>query len=95
MEVHLSAIWAARNFEECLARVEDTGDQFVLVKDGKPVAALVPVAGSRTATLRQVWDALASIRPDVSFADDLLAVNNADRIPDNPWDSSCTTRKTQ
>ena len=87
MDVHVPAIWAARNFEECLARVEDAGDQFVLVKDGKAVAALVPVAGSRRATLRQVWDALASIRADASFADDLLAVNNADRILDNPWDS--------
>ena len=83
----MSAIWATRNFEECLARVEDTGDQFVVVKDGKPVAALVPVAGSRRATLRQVWDALASVRADASFADDLLSVNQTDRIPDNPWDS--------
>ena len=87
MDVHVPAIWAARNFEECLARVEHAGDQFVLVKDGNPVAALVPVAGSRRATLRQVWDALARIRADASFADDLLAVNNADRILDNPWDS--------
>ena len=87
MAVHVSANWAARNLEECLVRVEDAGDQIVLVKDGKPVAALVPGAGSRSATLRQVWDALASVRADTSFADDLLAVNNADRIPDNPWDS--------
>ena len=87
MEVRVSAIWVVRNFEECLARVEDTGDRLVLVEDGKPVAALVPVAGSRRATLRQVWDAVATIRADASFADDLLAVNNADRILDNPWDS--------
>ena len=84
----MSAIWATRNFEECLARVEDKGDQLVLVEHGKPVAALVPVAGSRPATPRQVWDALSSVRADVSFADDLLAVNNADRILDNPWDST-------
>ena len=83
----MSAIWAAHNFEECLARVEDKGEQLILVEHGKAVAALVPVAGSRPATLRQVWDALASVRADVSFADDLLAVNNADRILDNPWDS--------
>ena len=90
----MSANWAARNFEECLARIEDAGDQFVVVKDGKAVAALVPVAGARTATLRQVWDALASVRADARFADDLLAVNNADRIPDNPWNPSGTTPKT-
>ena len=87
MAVHVSAIWAARNFEECLARVGNTGDRFVLVEDGKPVATLVPVAGSRRATLRQVGDAIASVRADASFADDLLAVNKTDRVPDNPWDS--------
>ena len=83
----MSANWAARNFERCLARVEVAGDRFVLVEDGNPVAALVPVAGSRRATLRQVWEALYSVRADASFADDLLAINNADRILDNPWDS--------
>ena len=84
MKVTVSTTWAARNLGDCLARIKHTGDQFVLVKNGTPVAELVPVAGSRTATLRTVWDALASVRPDASFADDLSAVNDADRILDNP-----------
>ena len=92
MKVTVSTTWAARNLGDCLARIKHTGDEFVLVKNGKPVAELVPVAGSRRATLRQVWDALASIRPDASFADDLNTVNKADRILDNPWDSSSTPR---
>ena len=71
-----------------MARIKHTGDQFVLVKNGKPDAELVPVAGSRRATLRQVWDALASVRPDASFADDLRAVNEADRILDNTTQTS-------
>ena len=90
MKVTVSTTWAARNLGDCLARIKHTGDQFVLLKNGKPVAELVPVAGSRRATLRQVWDALASVRPDASFADDLRVVNEADRILDNPWDSSST-----
>ncbi|MCY4481300.1 MAG: type II toxin-antitoxin system prevent-host-death family antitoxin [Spirochaetaceae bacterium] len=86
MKVTVSSTWAARNLGDCLARIRHTGDQFVLVKNGKPVAELVPVAGSRRATLRQVWDALGSVRPDQDFADDLRRVNEADRILDNPWD---------
>ena len=92
MKVTVSTTWAARNFGECLARIKHTGDRFVLVKSGEPVAELVPATGSRRATLRQVWDALASVRPDAAFADDLRAVNEADRILDNPWDSSSTPR---
>ena len=102
MKVTVSTTWAARNLGDCLARIKHTGDQFVLVKNGTPVAELVPVAGSRTATLRTVWNALASVRPDASSsrfqhvepgligADDLSAVNDSDRILDNPWDSSST-----
>ena len=92
MKVTVSTTWAARNLGDCLARIRHTGDHFLLVKNGKPVAELVPVAGSRRATLRQVWDALASVPPDVSFADDLRAVNEADRTLDNPWASSSTPR---
>ncbi len=90
VKVRVTTAWAARNFEDCLARIGRTGDRFVLVEDGMPAAELVPVTGSRRPTLREVWDALASTRPDASFADDLRAVNDADRIPDNPWDSSRT-----
>ena len=94
MKVTVSTTWAARNLGDCLARIKQTGDQFVLVKNGKPVAELVPVAGSRRATLRQLWDALASVRADSSLADDLHTVNTAaDRILDNPWDSSSTRRR--
>lgn len=68
----------------------------MLLKNGKPVAELVPVgsaAGSRTATLREVWDALSSIPVDARFADDLQAVNSADQVLDNPWDSSSIHRR--
>ena len=90
MKVTVSSTWAARNLGDCLARIKHTGDQFVLVKNGKPVAELVPVAGSRSAALRTVWDALASVRPDAGFAEDLRTVNDADRVLDNPWVSSST-----
>jgi len=90
MRVTVSTTWAARNLGDCLARIKHTGDHFLLVKNGKPVAELVPVAGSRRATLGELWDALATVRPDAGFADDLRTVNAADRILDNPWASSST-----
>ena len=93
MKIPVSTTWAARNLGDCLARIKHTDDQFVLVKNGKPIAELVPAAGSRRATLRQVWGALASVRVDPGFADDLQAVNSSDRILDNPWDSSSTPRR--
>lgn len=92
MTVHVSTTWAARNLGDCLARIKHTGDQFVLLKNGKPVAELVPVARSR-ATLREVWDALSSVPVDADFADDLQAVNSTDRVLDNPWDSSSIPRR--
>ena len=92
MTVHVSTTWAARNLGDCLARIKHTGDQFVLLKNGRPVAELVPVAGSR-ATFREVWDALSSVPVDADFADDLQAVNSADRVMENPWDSSSIPRQ--
>ena len=91
MTVHVSTTWAARNLGDCLARIKHTGDQFVLLKNGRPMAELVPVAGSR-ATLREVWDALSSVPVDADFADDLQAVNSADQALESPWDSSSIPR---
>ena len=41
----------------------------------------------------RIDSSLASVRADPSFADDLHTVNTADRILDNPWDSSSTPRR--
>ena len=83
MTVRVSATWAARNLGDCLTRIKHTGDRFVLLENGRPVAELVPVARSR-ATLREVWDALSSVPVDADFADDLQAVNSADRVSAAP-----------
>ncbi len=84
MRFTVSTAWVARNLGACLDRIKHKGDRFVIDQDGEPVAELVSVAGSRTATLRQVWDALSSVRADAGFADDLRKVNDADRGLDIP-----------
>ena len=90
MKIPVSTTWAARNLGECLARVRHTGDGYVLLKNDKPVAELVPLAGARRATLRELWDALAAVPVDEDFAADLQSVNATDWPLDNPWDSSST-----
>ncbi len=90
MKIPVSTTWAARNLGECLARVRHTGDAYVLLKNDKPVAELVPLAGARRATLRELWDALAAFPVDEDFAADLQSVNATDWPLDNPWDSSST-----
>ena len=90
MKIPVSTTWAARHLGECLARVRHTGDVYVLLKNDKPVAELVPLPGARRATLGELWDALASVPVDEGFASDLESVNAADQPLDNPWDSSST-----
>ncbi len=92
MKKRVPITWAAGNFDECLAQIKGGGDGFVLYEGDKAVAELVPLAGSRTATLREVCDAMAAVPVDAQFAADLKAVNDADRPLDNPWDSPSTPR---
>lgn len=88
MKIPVSTTWAARNLGDCLARIRHTEDRFVLLKNDKPVAELIPLAGSRTTTVQELWDAMAAVPVDEGFAEDLKSVNSADRPLDNPWDLS-------
>lgn len=85
MKIRISSTEAARNLGDCLARIKHTGDTYVLLKNRRPVAELVPVAGSRGSTLRELWTAMAEVRADNDFGSDLEKVNNADTVMENPW----------
>lgn len=85
MKVTISTTDAARNLGDCLARIKHTGDSFLLLKNDKPVAELVPLAGSRAITLRELWRIWSEIPTDPDFARDLERVNRADQVLDNPW----------
>ena len=87
MKIPVSTTWAARNLGKCLARVRHTGDAYVLLKNDKPVAELVPLPGARRATLRELCDALEAVPVDDEFAGDLESVTAADRPVDNQWGS--------
>ena len=91
MRIPVSTTWAARNLGDCLARIRHTDDRFVLLKNDKPVAELIPLAGARTTTVQELWDAMAAVPVDEGFAADLVSVNAADRPLENRWDGALRT----
>jgi antitoxin (DNA-binding transcriptional repressor) of toxin-antitoxin stability system len=58
----------------------------VITRNNEPIAELVAASGSRRATWAEVEQAVHGLVHDPGFADDLEKVNEADRIPANPWD---------
>lgn len=81
----IPATVAARRFGELLARVRFRNEHFVLTKNDRAVAELVPVAGNSTARWGELCRAVEALPIDPAFADDLEAVNRADRPLENPW----------
>jgi len=88
MDHRISATELARQLGDVLGRIRYRGDRFVIEKHGVPLARLVPVGTSGTATL---GDALAAWRSvgesDLDLADALERIGAADRPPSNPWAS--------
>ena len=84
METSVSATHLARNLGVTLARVQLRHESFVVEKNGRPVARVVPLT-DRVATLRDVLDVWASAPPDADFADVLEQVGRDDAPAENPW----------
>ena len=74
----------ARHFADYLARVRYAGETIVVLKNNTPVAELRALPGKECSlgAFLEVWGTLPA---DSSFADDLDAVNQADRALENPW----------
>ena len=87
MEHTIAATELARSLGDILARVKYRHDSFVVERNGKPIARVVPIdpAGAQ-ATLGEALAAWSETS-DRSFADDLARVGAADRPPGNPWAS--------
>jgi prevent-host-death family protein len=85
MKITVSCTEAARNLGECLSRIKHTGDSFILTRNNRPVAELVPVAEAGAGTLGEMMEALRLTRADPGFADDLERVNRTDAPLKNPW----------
>ena len=88
METLVSATELVRKLGDYLARVRHRRESFLVEKNGKPVARVVPVDEPPVATLAvglAAWCGGGSSDP--GFAADLGRVNAADRPPKNPWAS--------
>ncbi len=88
MEHRISSTELARKLGDVLGRVRYRGDSFLVERNGDLVARLVPVPGAAGGSVREALTAWRSGRDaDLAFADVLELVGDADRPPDNPWDS--------
>lgn len=89
MEYTIRATDLARNLGDILSKVRYRRDSFVVKRNGRPVARVVPIEDeTEDATLGEalsIWcDGAAS---DPAFADDLDAIDSSDRPPTNRWES--------
>jgi antitoxin (DNA-binding transcriptional repressor) of toxin-antitoxin stability system len=84
----ISVTEAARNFADCVNRVHYQNVTFVLLKNGVPVARLVP-DGEKVCTGRELADALSGVElpPDEARAwrRDMRAARKTLKAPTARW----------
>ena len=87
-KVTISVTDAARNFAECVNRVRYQDVTFVLLKNGTPVAQLVP-SEQKTCTGREFAELLDHIKlsPDEakSWQRDLRVARKSLKAPEDKW----------
>ena len=88
METPVSATELARKLGDYLARIRYRRESFVVERNGKAVARMIPageVDGANLAAALSAWCGAAPRDPD--FAKDLDRIAASDRPPEDPWAS--------
>ena len=84
----ISVTEAARNFAHCINRVHYQNQSFVLVKNGKPLACIVPET-EKVCTGRELAAALADVelptREALAWRKDLGKARKLLKTPENKW----------
>jgi prevent-host-death family protein len=84
----ISVTDAARNFADCVNRVRYQNMSFVLLKNGTPVARIVPHE-SKTCTARELAEALREIKLSTENAKawhrDLRKARKILKAPEDKW----------
>jgi prevent-host-death family protein len=84
----ISVTEAARNFAHCINRVHYQNRSFVLVKNGKPLARLVPDA-EKVCTGRELAEALAHVELSpaeaIAWSRDLGKARKTLKTPADKW----------
>lgn len=77
----VSATEAARHFSDLLDGVEHRREHYTIVRRGKAVAHLEPVAGGRGGDVKKL---LRRHRPDAAWTDDLARVRDLVEVEERP-----------
>ena len=84
----ISVTEAARNFAHCINRVHYQNQSFVLVKNGKPLACIVPET-EKVCTGRELAAALADVElptgEALAWRKDLAQARQSLKTPKNKW----------
>ena len=77
-ESRITATELAKSLSDVLSRVHYRGEEFVIERNGEPVAALSPVKHPMGITLQELAAKLSEIpSPGEDFADDLEAIRES------------------
>lgn len=77
----VNATEAARSFSDLLDAVEHRNERFTVVRRGKAVARLIPVANSRGAQIKEV---LRRNSPDANWIEDLNLTRRMIEVAERP-----------
>lgn len=78
----LSATDASRRFSEVLDSVERSGESFVVMRHGRPIATIGPASGGTGKALKE---ALRVNRPDDAWAGELRELREGIEPVIDPW----------
>lgn len=95
MAKRITATAAARGLSDLLDHVERYGDEFVVERHGRAIAAIIPTAGptGRRVTWGEIRDELYRRRPDPGFARIMRGIRRRQpKLPKDPWARSSTRR---
>ena len=78
MDTRITATHLAKSLSDVLNRVRYRGQQFVVVRNGEPVATLAPAGLSSGVTMAEVMASIGHIKmPRDGFANDLEQVQHS------------------
>ena len=88
MPTSVTSTELARRLGDLLSRIRYRHESFIVERNGKPIARLVPAEPRTPAVLSDALAAWSGAEPvDSTFASDLKRVGAADKPPKNPWAS--------
>lgn len=96
MAKRVTATTAARELSDLLDQVERYGEEFVVERHGRAIAAIGPtaaLAAGRRVTWGEIRDELYRRRPDPGFAKVMREIRRRQpKLPKDPWARSSTRR---